>query len=284
MNPIKYFFVFLTYLWLRFDPVIYLTFRKDWNPRYDFMKNLYGEKDTRKFLSHRVKLAKKRKKPKAPIITPTTIEKNVNLFLKISPDSKTGKNKRKAIIEKLIFWGTDSEINRSNIDSFKTRHTIIDSLLSHMFQNSIISEAGLILEGLSKMVFSRVTYLGSKGEPSPVVHDAIISGVGRILTAHFNEFTRLRDERLDKLTKVKMIKEIQQAKKDTGSLAFSADIVRKDDEFKHKYPLDEKQAKQLMKTLKHYRFSAWPESRQKAIELIESMEKQLGFQLDQSFN
>ena len=284
MNPIKKFFIFVTYIWLRFDPIIYITFRKDWNPRYDFMKNMFGEKDTHKFLKKRVKLVKRRKKPLTPIILPSMVEKKVNLFLKTSPNTKIGKNKRNAIIDKLIFWGTDSEINRSNIDSYKTRYTIIDSLLSHMFQNSLTSEAAIILEGLNKMVFSRVTYLGSKGEPSPVVHDAIISGVGRILTAHFAEITRLRDERLDKLTKVKMIKEIQKAQKDRGSLAFSADITKKNDEFKNKYPLEDTQAKQLLEVLNHYRFSAWPKSRERAIELIESMEKQLGFKLDQSFN
>lgn len=272
-----------TYIWLRFDPILYLTFRKDWNPRYDFMVALYGEKDTEKFLKNRVELARRRKQELPPPVLPSKVEKQANLFLKTKPSSKAGRNKRAAIIEKLLFWATDSEINRTNIDSYKTRQTIVDSLLGHMFQNSLIDEAYSIINGLNKVVFSRVTYLGSKGEPSPIVHDAIISGVGRILTSHFNEIVRLRDEQLDKLTKIKMIKEIQKAKKDTGSLAFSADATRKDDQFRNKFPLENQQALLLLKILKHYRFSAWPESRDKAKALIDDMEKQLGFELDESF-
>ena len=37
MNPIKYPFLWLTYAWLRFDPVLWITFKGDWKPRYDFM-------------------------------------------------------------------------------------------------------------------------------------------------------------------------------------------------------------------------------------------------------
>ena len=76
-----------------------------------------------------------------------------------------------------------------------------------------------------------------------------------------------------------MIKEIQKSKKDTGSLAFSAEIDRKDNQFRNKYPLEKKQAKLLIKILEHYQFSAWPDSREKAQELIKGMEKQLGFNL-----
>lgn len=284
MNPIKNFFVFCTYLWLRFDPIIYVTFKKDWQPRYEFMKNIFGEKDAHKFLSRRVKLVKQRKRKPPPPVHPSDVEKQTNIFLKLDPTSKANQVRRKQILEKLIFWATDSEINRTNIDSFKTRSSIVDSLLRVVFQNALIKETNLILTSLEKIVFSRVTYLGSKGEPSPVVHDTVISGVGHILSQHFNEIVRLRDERLDKLTKVKMIKEIQKSKNDTGSLAFSADITHNDDPFRNKFPLESSQAKMLLKILKHYQFSAWPESRDRAIKLIETMEKQLGFKLDQSFN
>ena len=150
-----------------------------------------------------------------------------------------------------------------------------------MFQNSLASELETILTGLQKIVFSRITYLGIKGEPSPIVHDTIIAGIGRILTSHFNEVIRLRNEQLDKLTKIKMIKEIQKAKKDTGSLAFSGDAVSKNDDFRNKFPLENSQSKKLLKILNHYQFSAWPESRDKAIELKSSMEKQLGFSLEE---
>ena len=279
MNLIKYPFMLLVYVWLRFDPILRITFRNDWKPRFDFMAAFFGEKQTERFLAHRGRLVKKRKRKLPPPILPSNVEKQVSLFLKLKPDTNFGKRKRKEIIDTIIYWATDSEINRSNIDSYKTRQAIVDSLLSHLFQNSLVSEAERILNGLNKMVFSRITYIGSKGEPSPIVHDAIISGVGRILTSHFNEITRLRDEQLDKLTKVKMIKEIQKSKKDTGSLAFSAEIDRKDNQFRNKYPLEKKQAKLLIKILEHYQFSAWPDSREKAQELIKGMEKQLGFNL-----
>jgi len=284
MYALKYPFIFITYLWLRFDPIIYLTFRKDWTPRYEFMANIFGEKDIDRFLKHRVKLVKARNKKLPPIIRPKHIDEKVEGFIKANLKTKTGKATRLSIINKLIFWAIDEEINRFNIDSHKTRTTIIESLLSVIFQNSIGNEASLILNGLEKIVFSRATYLGSKGEPSPVVHDAIIAGVGRILTSHFNELTRLRDERLDKLTKVQLIKEINDANKDKGSLAFSASITNKNDDYKHKYPLEDKYTKLLIQILKHYRFSAWPDSRERAISLIEAMESQLGFKLETSLD
>ena len=284
MNPFKYPFIFLAYLWLRFDPIIYLTFRKDWTPRYEFMANVFGEKDVTSFLKHRVKLVKARNKKQPDVIVPKQIEDRVEDFINQNIKTKTGKDKRTEIINQLIFWATDEEINRFNIDSYKTRTRIIDSLLGLIFQNSIGDEACIILKGLKKIVFSRSTYLGSMGEPSPVVHDSIIAGVGRILTSHFNELTRLRGERLDKLTKVQLIKEINESSKNNSSLAFSAQITRKNDEFKHKYPLENKYTQLLIKILRHYRFSAWPDSRDRAISLIESMEKQLGFKLEETLN
>lgn len=283
MNPIKYFFMLVVYTWLRFDLILYITFRKDWQPRLDFMAAFFGEKDSEKFLIHRGKLAKRRKKEFPPPVLPSTALKKVNQFLTLKPSSSLGKRKRKEAIEQLIFWATDSETNRTNIDSYKTRQVIVESLLEPIFQNALIEEGDLILESLTKIVFSRITYIGSKGEPSPIVHDSIISGVGRILISHFNEVVHLRDEKLDKLTKVKMIKEIQKAKKETGSLAFSGDIDRKNDQFRNKYPLNTSQAKILFKILKHYKFSAWPDSREQAEELIKRMESQLGFDLEETF-
>jgi hypothetical protein len=271
------------YLWLRFDPVIWLAFRNDWRPRHDFMSNMFGEKDTDIFFIKRGKLVEKRRKKHTPIL-PSHVNKLVAKFLAISTDTKKNLQIRAKIIEKLLFWVTDSEINRTNINSYQTRTVIVEALLGSLFQNALSEETDLILENFNKIVFSRITYIGSKGEQSPIVHDAIISGVGRVLTSHFNEITRLRDEKLEKLTVIKMIKEIQKAKKDTGSLAFSADIDRKGDQFRNKYPLSNNQAKSLFKILKHYQFSAWPDSRAEAVSLLESMEKQLGFDLSETFN
>jgi len=278
IKPVKYFFIFLTYLWLRFDLILYLTFRKNWIPRYEFLAAIFGEKDAEKFLKYRGKLVKKRSKKKVPIISPLIVDQKINILLKIKPATKTGRQKRRRIIKKLLFWTLNPDINKENVESYKTRSAIINALLGVVFQNAIISETTQILDGLEKIVFSRVTYLGPKGEPSPFVHDAIISDVGRILKFHFNEITRLRDEKLDKLTKIKLIKEIQDSKEGKGSLAFSADL--KDSEFKPKYPLDKQTEKLLVKILKHYKFSAWPESRERAKNLIQSMEKSLGFEID----
>jgi len=279
MNPVKYFFMFLSYLWLRFDPIIYLTFRKNWTPRYEFFASIFGEVEANKFLRKRVALVKARSQLKPPVILPSMIDKKVQAFLKTSPKTSAGRAKRKEAINRLIFWATDTAINEYNIDSYKTRSTIIGSFLNIMFQNALLEESELVLNGLKQIVFSRVTYLGAKGEPSPVVHDVIISGVGRLLSHHFNEVVRQRDEKLDKLIKIKLIKEIKQADKDTGSLAFSGP-TKKDDSYKHQFPLEKKYAQLLLKILDHYRFSAWPESRQRAINLIDSMEKQLGFKLE----
>lgn len=282
MNPVKSFLMLGIYVWLRFDPIIFLAFRKDWHPRYDFMANMFGEKDTESFFIQRGKLVERRRKKNTPIL-PSHVSKLVTKFLTKDSTTKTGRQQRLTIINKLIFWATDSEINRTNINSYQTRTVIVEALLGSVFQNSLIEEINIILENFNRIVFSRITYIGSKGEQSPIVHDAIISGVGRVLTSHFNEITRLRDEKLEKLTVIKMVKEIQKSKKDTGSLAFSGDITKKDDPYRNKFPLTNQQAKSLFKILKHYQFSAWPDSRAEAKKLLESMEKQLGFNLEESF-
>jgi len=280
INKVKYFFIFLIYLWLRFDPILYLAFRKNWNPRYEFLAAIFGEKDAEEFLKHRVRLVieRNKKQKQIPFITPSIVDKKINIFLKTKPDTKTGRQKRRKIIKKLIFWSLNPDINKENIESYKTRFAVIDAFLGVVFQNAIISEIKQILDGLKKIVFSRVTYLGPKGEPSPIVHDVIISGIGKILKFHFNEIVRLRDEKLDKLTKIKLIKEIQDSKEGKGALAFSADL--KDNEFKPKYPLDKETENLLIKIIKHYKFSAWPDSRKKAENLIKSMEKSLGFTIE----
>lgn len=282
MNPIKYALMLFTYLWLRFDLILYITFRKDWTPRYEFLASIFGETDAERFLAHRVNLVKARNKILPPVILITDVDKKITEFLKIKPVTNLDKNKRLEIINQLIFWAVDQEINRFNIDSYKSRSAIVDGLLNPIFQNSLISEINFILDGLKKIVFSRVTYLGSKGEPSPIVHNVILSGSARILISHFNELVRLRDEKLDKLTKVKLIKEINQAKGQTGSLAFSADPKVSED-FQNKFPLPHYQAKLLWKILTHYQFSAWPESREKAAKLINNFHKQLGFSPEELF-
>ena len=282
MNPIKYILMMVAYLWLRFDPILYITFRKDWTPRYEFLSTIFGEEAAEKFLNHRINLVKARNKILPPIILLTDVDKKITEFLKIKLGGKLNKNKRLVIIEQLIYWATDPEINRFNIDSYKSRSAIVDGLLNPIFQNSITSEINCILDGLKKIVFSRVTYLGSKGEPSPVVHNVILSGAARILTSHFNELVRLRDEKLDKMIKVKLIKEIQKSKSETGSLAFSAEPKINED-FQNKYPLPNYQAKLLWKIFTHYQFSAWPESREKAAKLIDNFQKQLGFSPEELF-
>ncbi len=279
MKPLKYGLMFFTYVWLRLDPVLRLAFGRDWTPRYEFMANIFGETDADKFLNHRVKLLKARNKPLPPLITPKMVDRAVYKFLRTRAQTKTGQNRRLKLIEQLIFWATDQEINQFNIDSYQTRSAIVDALLNVIFQNSLISESELILRGLKKIVFSRVTYRGAKGEPSPVVHDVIIAGSARILLSHFNELVRLRDQNLDKLTKVKLIKELQKAKGEAGSLAFSAEH-REDDEFKPKFPLPQDQVKLLLHILKHYQFSAWPDSRDRAKHFFSQFERQLGFKLN----
>lgn len=282
MNPIKYVLMMLAYLWLRFDPILYMTFRKDWTPRYEFLAGIFGETDADKFLAHRVDLVKARNKILPPIILLTDVDKKIIEFLKIKPSTKLNKTQRLAIIDQLIFWAIDPEINRFNIDSYQSRSAIVDGLLNLIFRNSLTSEINCILDGLKKIVFSRVTYLGSKGEPSPLVHNVILSDAARILTFHFNELVRLRDEKLDKMIKVKLIKEIQKSKSETGSLAFSAE-PRIEEDFQARYPLPHYQAKLLWKILTHYRFSAWPESREKATKLIDNFHKQLGFSPEELF-
>lgn len=283
MNPLKYFFMLMTYLWLRFDPILYLTFRKDWTSRYEFLASVFGETDAEKFLEHRVKLVKARNKKLPPMILTHNVDQQTEEFLKINPKTKIGQQKRLGIINQLLFWALDQEINEFNIDSYRSRAVIIQVLTGTIFQNGLISEINVILNGLKEIVFSRITYLGAKGEPSPIVHDAIIAGTARILTAHINELIRIRDEKLDKLTKVKLIKEIQKTKGGTGSLAFSAH-VRTDDNFKNKYPLPKYQAKLLWHILDHYRYSSWFESREKTKKIIIWLEKQLGFPLDEFFS
>lgn len=267
------------YAWLRFDPVLWLAFKHDWTPRYEFMASIFGEKDAAKFLSRRVMLVQARNKILPAAIHPSNVYEQSELFVKQNLRKPSGRAKRQEIINLLLFWALNPEINQFNIDSYKTRSAIVDQLLTVIFQNSLIDESRQVLEGLKKIVYSRITYQGAKGEPSPIVHDAIISGVGMILASHFNEVVRLRDAKLDKLIKVKLIKEIQTSKASTGSLAFSADTL-KNDAFQPKFPLPEPTVKMLIEILHHYRYSSWVESREKTINLIQDIEKQLGFSLD----
>lgn len=276
MNPFKYCLIFLTYLWLRFDIVLRIAFKNDWTPRYEFMASLFGEEDSEKFLAHRVKLVTARNKKLPPAILPGQVAKLTDEFIRQKIDTTKGRLKRQEIINTLLFWALDPEINQFNIESYQTRSAIVDNLLSVIFNNALIDEADTVLEGLKKIVFSRITYLGAKGEPSPIVHDVIISGVGRLLTSHFYEIIRLRDEKLDKLTKIKLIKEIQKNKDTAGSLAFSGEPNLKD-ELQHKFPLPDKTAAMLYRILEHYLYSAWADSREKTARLLADMKKQLGF-------
>ena len=276
MNLFKYLLMLITYFWLRLDPILYVTFRKDWTPRFEFMANIFGEEDTEKFLRNRVSLVKARNKTLPPVILVKEIDKLTDSFLGAQ------KLKRTEIIDTLIFWAMDKEINEFNIDSYKTRQAIVWALTGIIFQNSLAGEIDQNLLGLKRIVFSRVTYLGAKGEPSPDVHEAIISGTAKIFTGHISALIRQREEKLDKLTKIKLIKEIHKSKSDGSSLAFSADI-REDDEFKQKFPLPVNQAKLLWEILSHYRYSAWPDSRERTEKVINKLTKQLGFPLDELF-
>ena len=282
MHPIKYFFMLPVYAWLRFDPILWLAFRHDWTPRYEFMAAIFGENDSEEFLAHRVNLVKARNKILPPIIQPRRVDQEAEKFLKSNPETKTGRAARKAILNQLIFWALDPDINQFNIDSYLSRAAIIDVLLNILFQNSLTSEIDLILTGLNEIVFSRVTYLGPKGEISPYVHDVILSSTARILTAHFNETIRLRDAKLDKMTKIKLIKEIQKSKGQTGSLAFSAES-KTDPEYINKFPLPLPQAKLLWEIICHYQYSAWFESREKAQKLIAGFQTKLGFSPEELF-
>lgn len=278
-RKLKSLFLVLAYLWIRFDPVLRLTFRNNWVVRSEFLSTLFGEDDVRAFLKHRVKLKKMRSKKLPPIILPSQIDKQVQKFLTAKITTKTGHQQKLKIINQLIFWSTDEAINKHNIESYKTRSAIIEALLTTIFNNSLKPDINIILDGLKHIVFSRTTYMGAKGEPSPIVHNIIIANCARLLTTHFTETIRLRDGKLDQLTKIKLIKEIKDSKKDRGSIAFSANSVRQKDDFEHRFPLKSHQAKLLVSILDHYRHSAWPDSRKTATNIIKKIEKQLGLKL-----
>ena len=273
--PLKYFFLLLAYLWLRFDLLLRIAFGNNWKSRFEFMAQLFGEKDTEQFLAHRVKLVTRRARAQIPIILPSDVAKLTRHFLKHKVTGKTGRKDRIAIINKLIFWSTDQEINKENVDSYSTRSAIIQTLLNVIFHNSLYEESELILNSLQSIVFSRVTYIGHKGEPSPVVHDVILSAVSQLLVRHFSEIVRLRDQRIDKLTTIQLIKELNKSKGGTGSLAFSGEIGHKHDEYRHKFPLSPRHVFLLYRILEHYTFSAWPDSREKALSVVNNLESQL---------
>ena len=273
--PLKYFLLFLIYIWLRFDLVLRIAFGNNWKSRFGFMAQLFGEEDAERFLAHRVNLSLKRGRPQIPIILPSDVAKLTRQFLKHKATGKTGRKDRIAIINKLIFWSTDQEINKENVDSYQTRSAIIQALLNAIFHNSLFEESELILNSLQPLVFSRVTYIGHKGEPSPIVHDVILSAVSQLLVRHFSEIVRLRDQRIDKLTTIQLIKELNKAKGGTGSLAFSGEIGHRHDEYRHKFPLSPHHVYLLYRILEHYTFSAWPDSREKAKSVVANLESQL---------
>ncbi len=239
------------------------------------MAQLFGEADTERFLAYRVNLVTHRRRPQVPIILPSDVAKLTRKFLKCKVTGKTGRKNRIAIINKLIFWATDPEINKENVDSYQTRSAIIETLLNVIFHSSLFEESELILNSLQPVVFSRVTYIGRKGEPSPVVHNVILSAVSQLLVRHFSEIVRLRDQRIDKLTTIQLIKELNKAKGGTGSLAFSGEIGHRHDEYRHKFPLSPHHVYLLYRILEHYTFSAWPDSREKAKSVVANLESQL---------
>lgn len=273
--PVKYFFLLLIYLWLRFDLVLRIAFGNNWKSRYEFMAQLFGKTDAERFLAHRMKLVLHRRRPQVPIILPSDVARLTNKFLRHKVTGKTGRKDRLAIINKLIFWTTDPEINKENVDSYSTRSAIVAALLNVIFHNSLYEESELILNGLKAIVFSRVTYIGRKGEPSPIVHDVILSGVSQLLIRHFSEIVRLRDQKIDKLTTIQLIRELNKAKGGTGSLAFSAEMTDRQDEYRHKFPLSPHHVFLLYRILEHYTCSAWPDSREKAISVVNNLESQL---------
>lgn len=275
LSPVKYFFLLIIYLWLRFDLALRLAFGNNWKPRYEFMAQLFGETDAEQFLAHRVKLVLHRRKDKIPIILPSQVAKLTEKFLRLKVTSPAGRKERLALINRLIFWATDSEINQENVDSYKTRSTIVSALLNVLFHNSLYEESELILNSLEAIVFSRITYLGQRGEPSPIVHNVILSGVSQLLIRHFSEIVRLRDQRIDKLTTIQLIRELNKAKGGTGSLAFSAEVTNRADEYRHKFPLSPRHVFFLYRILEHYTFSAWPDSREKAVSVVNNLESQL---------
>lgn len=274
IHPVKYFLMMFCYLWLRFDPVLRIGFGNNWRARYDFLAQLFGGEDAQKFLAHRGELIELRNRPQTPIILPSEVAKQTKRFLQLKVTKRSDRKERLEIIKRLIFWATDKDINGENVDSFRTRSAIIGALLDVIFHNSLYEESELILSNLKLIVFSRVTYLGSKGEPSPVVHNVILSGVSQLLMRHFSEIVRLRDQRVDKLTTVQIIKELNKGRGDTGSLAFSGEIKFLD-EYRHKFPLSGHHARLLYEILDHYRFSAWPDSRDQARRVIAELEGQL---------
>jgi hypothetical protein len=274
IHPFKYAVMFVAYTWLRFDPVLRLGLGNGWRARYEFLAQLFGADDAKSFFAHRGQLVELRNKPRVPVILPSQVSKMTKKFLKIKVTTKSGKIERKRIIKKLIFWATDPDINKENVDSYRTRSAIIAALLEIIFHNSLYDESELILNSLDSIVFSRVTYLGYRGEPSPIVHNVILNAVSQLLIRHFSEIVRLRDQRVDKLTTIQLIKEISKSKAGTGSLAFSGEMKHRDD-FRHKFPLSGHHARLLFNILNHYRFSAWPDSREQAEKVIEEIEQQL---------
>jgi hypothetical protein len=274
IHPFKYLIMFLAYAWLRFDPVLRLGFGNNWRARYDFLAQLFGAEDAKSFFAHRGQIVDIKNKPEVPIILPADVAALTRKFLKVKVTTKVGRVKRRQIIKKLIFWATDAEINRENVDSYMTRSAIIHSLLEVIFHNSLYKESELILNSLDGIVFSRVTYLGHRGEPSPIVHNVILNAVSQLLIRHFSEIVRLRDQRVDKLTTIQLIKEISKGKAGTGSLAFSGEMKQRD-EFQHKFPLSGHHVKLLFNVLDHYRYSAWPDSRQQAEKVIEEIESEI---------
>lgn len=282
LSALKYGAIFAVYLWLRIDLILRLAFGRNWTPRYEFMVTIFGEKDTEKFLNKRkIKYTKAQEKKNIPYIFPSKIDQEVSIFLKSQTNTKQGRQQRLEIINQLIFWALDPDINQHNIESYKTRQTIADSLLGAIFQNCLADEIELILSGLNHMVFSRVTYLGSKGEPSPIVHNAIIHGAGKILDSHFDEITQIRTGKLEELTRIKLIKEIKSDQQNRGSLAFSG-TNKKNDLYRNKFPLSATTAKMLLEILQHYQYSAWPESRESTKKMLDTMARRLGFNLEES--
>lgn len=246
-------------LWLKHDPFIKLVAGPNEEIRRDAMLALLGDQAARRYL-------KNSKFIPTPIIHPRQIRAKEDEFLNFP-------EKRIEIIHQLVRWGSDPKINEENPDSHKTRVQIIHSLLGPLFLNSDESAERLIIQGLKVLVVTKTTNLGTTGEISPLVHHEILQKTSELLRYHHAVVTNQIKNHTETVIRAQLMKTIQGLKERGHRSAYyvADDQATRKKLIASKFPLAKDTYQGLLDIARHYTFSAWPEFRTKAQQLLEDI-------------
>ncbi len=244
--------------WLKHDPFVKLISKDNETIHHDVMLALAGEKAAKRFYKHIRNL-----KPRPKLVYPRDVREKEQDFLD-KPQHRT------RIVRELVYWGTDEYLNSENPDSHSTRMQIVNSLLGPILINSSPEQEKLIIDGLKVIIITRRTSLGKNGETSPLVHQEILDTVCDLL--RYNQIVKenLALHHTHVAMRSQLIKTIQNLKERSHHSAYyvADDRIRRQRSIAEKFPLKDATYRGLIEIVRHYTFSAWPDFRTKAQDLL----------------